>query len=83
MGEAMQARGYPVGSSEQCVADLSVYHAHVVDDYRRAREISSGTPSGQASTERLREAMLCYRALFADLVGTDTGKREVRNDWAA
>jgi len=83
VGEAMQARGYPVGSSEQCVADLSVYHAHVVGDYRRAREISSGTPSGQASTENLREAMICYRALFADLVGTDTGKREVRNDWAA
>jgi len=83
VGEAMQARGYPVGGSEQCVADLSVYHAHVVDDYRRAREISSRAPSGQASTEDLREAMICYRALFADLIGTHTGKREVRDDWAA
>ena len=83
VGEAMQARGYPVGTPEQCVADISVHHAHVVDDYRRAREITSRADRGQASTEELREAMICYRALFAELTGTHNGGREVRDDRAA
>jgi len=54
-----------------------------VDDYRRAREITSRADRGQASTEDLREAMICYRALFAELTGTHNGGREVRDDRAA
>jgi hypothetical protein len=38
---------------------------------------------GQASTEDLREALICYRALFADLIGTHNGEQEVRDDRAA
>ena len=51
--EAMQARGYPVGSLDQSVNDMSVHHAHVIDDYRRAREITARADLGQVGTEDL------------------------------
>jgi hypothetical protein len=59
--------GYPTGDDEELLADLSVYHADRLDEYRRAREITG--QAGTAGTEELREALLGYRALFRDLVG--------------
>jgi FtsZ-interacting cell division protein ZipA len=69
--EAMEARGYPLGEIHQQEADLSVHYPREVQDYRRARVISSRNRQGQASTEELREAIVCYRRLFAHLVGVD------------
>jgi hypothetical protein len=66
--EVMKARGYPVGNFEQRVADLSVEHANVVHHYRAARVIALDSAKGQAGTEDLRQAMVHYRALFADLL---------------
>jgi len=83
VSEAMQGRGYPVGDVAQSVADISVLHAPVVEDYRRAREISLRADRGEASTEDLRQAMIGYRTLFGDLIGAHSGRREVRDDWAA
>ena len=40
VGEAMAARGYPVGEFEQRVADISVDHPDVVMNYRAARDFS-------------------------------------------
>ena len=42
-----------------------------VQDYRRAHLISGRNRHGDASTEELREAIVCYRRLFAHLVGID------------
>ncbi|HET8575884.1 MAG TPA: hypothetical protein VFO18_02205 [Methylomirabilota bacterium] len=81
--EAMDARGYPVSRLDQCVADISVHHAHVLDDFRRAREIASRDDREQTSTEDLRQAMIGYRALFEDLLGERVGGRQARDDRAA
>jgi hypothetical protein len=66
--EAMKARGYPVSGFEQRVDDISVDHAHVVQNYRAACEIAQRHERGEASTEDLRRAMVYYRELFDDLL---------------
>lgn len=67
--DVMSARGYPVSDFEQRSADLSVDHPVVVQNYRTAHDISVRHARGEAGTEDLRRAMLCYRALFDELVG--------------
>ena len=64
----MGVRGYPMADFEQRAADLSVDHAHVVDNYRAAHEIAVRHRQGQATTEDLRQAMIYYRSLFEDLL---------------
>jgi hypothetical protein len=66
--ELMQARGYPSGDYEHRVADLSVEHPAVVQHYRAARALSESSRTGQANTEELRQAVVHYRVLFADLL---------------
>jgi hypothetical protein len=74
----MQVRGYPVGDFEQRAADVSVDHAHVVQNYRTAHDIAVRERRGEASTEDLRKAMVHYRALFEDLLDSaDVEPREV------
>ncbi|HXM58330.1 MAG TPA: hypothetical protein VOB72_23215 [Candidatus Dormibacteraeota bacterium] len=65
----MRDRGYPAETFEQQVADVSVDHAASVEEYRRGHEVLSDA-RGQAATDDLRQAMVRYRALFEDLVGT-------------
>ena len=65
----MTERGYPAEEPDQVLADLSVAHASSLDSYRAAEEISRSAASGTASTEDLRQAIIHYRALFADLLG--------------
>jgi hypothetical protein len=67
--DVMSARGYPVSAFEQRVADVSVDHPLVVDNYRKAHEIALRQSRGQASTEDLRQAMIHYRTLYEDLAG--------------
>jgi FtsZ-interacting cell division protein ZipA len=64
-------RGYPTGDYDDQLANLSVDHARTLNHYRDAHEISKRSQSGEASTEDLRQALVHYRALFADLLGTD------------
>ena len=66
--EVMQSRGYPVSDFDQRVADISVHHPRVVDNYRSAHDISQRHKLGQATTEDLRRAMVFYRGLFQDLL---------------
>ncbi len=68
INEVMRARGYPVERFEQRVADLSVSHPAVVQHYRAARALSESTRNGQVNTEELRQAVVHYRVLFADLL---------------
>jgi hypothetical protein len=75
----MHARGYPVAEDfEQRAADVSVDHPEVVEHYRAAHGISVRTTEGRTSTEDLRQAMVHFRALFAELLG-----REERQTTAA
>ena len=66
--EVMETRGYPMGDFEQRAADISVNHPEVVTNYRAARDIAEANRSGKADTEKLRQAMVHYRALFEDLL---------------
>lgn len=66
----MTVRGYPTADYETQAAYASVDHARVVGDYREAHAIAERSRSGQASTEDLRRAMISYRRLFEDLVGS-------------
>jgi hypothetical protein len=65
----MSERGYPTEQGDQVLADLSVHHASVLDDYRSASEISERAAGGAASTEETRQAVIGYRALFRELLG--------------
>jgi hypothetical protein len=62
-------RGYPTGDYDERLADLSVEHAATLEHYRSAHDISRRSRDGQAETEDLRQALVHYRALFADLLG--------------
>lgn len=69
--DVMRTRGYPVEDFEQRARDLSVEHPEVVERYREARRILDR--SERVPTEDQRDAMLHYRALYEDLVGTRVG----------
>jgi hypothetical protein len=64
-------RGYPTGDYDEQVANLSVDHARTLGNYRDAHEIYLVNARGEATTEQLRQAVVHYRALFSDLLGTD------------
>lgn len=69
--QLVSERGYPTGDFDEQLADLSVEHAHTLGRYREAHEIAERHERGEATTEQLRQALVHYRALFAELVGED------------
>src|SRR6266851_6703112 len=81
--EVMGVRGYPVTDFEQRVADVSVDHPAVVQNYRIAHEIAVRHEREDVGIEKLREAMIHYRALFSDLIhdgGLEPVRQVVRED---
>jgi hypothetical protein len=72
----MQERGYPTEDFEQRVADVSVDHPNVVDNYRGAHTVWASNEQGKAGTEDLRQAMVHYRSLFEELVERETPPAE-------
>ena len=64
-------RGYPTGDFSDQLAHLSVEHARTLTHYRDAHDIHLRNERGEASTEELRQAVVHYRALFADLLGEE------------
>ena len=75
--EVMNVRGYPVADFDQRVADVSVDHPAVAQNYRIAHDIAQRQEGEEVGMEKLREAMLHYRALFADLLH-DGGLQPIR-----
>jgi len=75
--EVMSVRGYPVVDFAQRVADVSVDHPAVAENYRLAHDIAVKHEHANVGIEKLRDAMLHYRALFADLLH-DGGLQPVR-----
>lgn len=71
--EVMRTRGYPIADFEQRAADISVDHPRVVSNYRSARVIAGRNTRGETNTEELRQALVHYRELFAELL-------EIRNE---
>jgi len=64
-------RGYPTGDYDEQVAQLSVDHARTLGHYRAAHDTYLRHQQGEAETEELRQALVHYRDLFADLLGED------------
>jgi hypothetical protein len=69
--EVMQVRAYPISDFEQRAADISVSYPELVSNYRAARVIALKNEQHQANTEELRQAMIYYRSLFEELLGTE------------
>jgi hypothetical protein len=67
INQVMRAQGYPTEDFEQRVADLSVEHPAVVQHYRAAHQLAESKGNG-LNTEELRQAVVHYRVLFADLL---------------
>ncbi|MEO7207173.1 MAG: hypothetical protein ABI145_10365 [Steroidobacteraceae bacterium] len=67
--ELMAKRGYPMGNFETMAADISVDHPAVISTYRAAQAIAARDARGEADTEELRKAVICYRTLFDELLG--------------
>jgi hypothetical protein len=68
VSSVMSDRGYPMDEFEQRVADVSVDHPQVVENYRAAHRISESSANGDATTEDQRQAMQLYRSLFDELL---------------
>jgi hypothetical protein len=81
--EVMRAQGYPIDDFEQRVVDLSVDHASVVQHYRAARALAESNRDGGLNTEDLRQAVVHFRALFADLLqNAGSPSRQLREQHA-
>ncbi|MEV0427461.1 hypothetical protein [Micromonospora sp. NPDC050495] len=71
VSQLIAERGYPTGDFSEQLAHLSVEHARTLTHYRDAHEIRLRNERGEAGTEDLRQALVHYRALFADLLGEE------------
>ncbi|MGH3186634.1 MAG: hypothetical protein ACRDPY_24520 [Streptosporangiaceae bacterium] len=80
ISDVMRDRGYPADNRDASMEALSVNHGRVLDGYRQAQDVDGSTDS--VSTEELREAMIRYRALFDDLIGSPNGALYRREDTA-
>jgi len=67
IGGLLTAIGYPSENRERQLDLASVDHARALGDYRRAHETTTAETS---DTEALRNALLGYRVMFEDLLGT-------------
>ncbi len=68
VADVMKARGYPMSEFDRRAEDISVDYPHVVSNYRAAHDIALADENGKASTEDLRNAVVCYRKLFEELL---------------
>ncbi len=76
--DVMRARGYSADDQfEQRAADLSVDHPDVVQHYRAARSLARSGADQTMNTEELRQAVVHYRALFADLLQPSARRGQV------
>ena len=73
--DLMHKRGYPMADFESSAADISVNHPGVVEHYRAAHAVAERDARGETDTEGLRQAVIHYRALFAELLEVDEPER--------
>lgn len=64
-------RGYPTDDPDEQAEQLSVDHNRTLEHYRFTHEVHLRNQRGEATTEEMREALVHYRALFADLLGEE------------
>ncbi len=66
--EVMLKRGYPMGDFKRRAANISVNHPAVVHNYQAAQAIAVRAERGHANLEELRQAVVHYHVLFAELL---------------
>jgi hypothetical protein len=71
VAKLLEERGYPTDDRQKQEAALSVEHANVMEQYRKAHEISELNAQGTATTEQLRRATVDYRSLIERLLADD------------
>ena len=69
--QVMAERGYPTGDFDANAARLSVEHGRTLGHYRDAHDLYLSNERGEVTTEQLRQALVHYRALVADLLGAE------------
>jgi hypothetical protein len=74
VSQVMRERGYPVEQFDEQADLVSVDHPHVVDNYRAAHGTYERHTRESTSTEDLRQALVCYRTLFDELVSVGDGE---------
>jgi hypothetical protein len=67
-------RGYPTENFDDQLSYLSVEHARTLGHYRDAHDIYLRNERHEASTEELRQALVHYRALVADLLDVEPAR---------
>lgn len=78
--EVMVARGFPVADFDQRAADLSVLYPEFVPNYRSAYDIAMKNQNNGATTEELRQGMVYYRSMFAELLGIAEDKGVIEKE---
>ena len=63
--------GYPTDDYDEQLAQLSVEHARNLAAYRDAHDVYLLSRKDQATTEQLRAALVRYRALVTELLGSE------------
>jgi hypothetical protein len=71
----MRRRGYRLKNLDRVPADTPRAHDRIVGNYLAASEIVSRYRRGQAGAEDLCKAMVCYRALFDQLLDVAAARR--------
>jgi len=72
--EMLRERGYPLDTVDDRAEALSVERPDLAVKYRDAHQaLVAGEERGDSDVTRLRDAMLTYRDLLNELVGTRTG----------
>ena len=72
--DVMRVRGYPVDDFEANADLVSVDHPVVVEHYRAAHATYLASRLRRVTTEELRQAIIHYRVLLADLLELDTSR---------
>jgi hypothetical protein len=74
VSQVMREQGYPVERFDEQADLVSVDHPHVVENYRAAHDTYERHTRQETSTEELRQALVCYRSLFDELVSVGDGE---------
>ncbi len=82
VNRVMEACGYPMRDFEAQADLVSVDHPGVVENYRLAHGVWQRSQAQQASTEDMRDALLRYRSLFAELLRPDGDESAATPDQA-
>ncbi len=64
----LESLGYPKDGFDQRAADVSVTYPRVMENYRAAHAIAVLPYRAEESTEKLRTALIQFRAIFEELV---------------